>query len=152
MGALELVPQSWLSWDFTVLNDGSPIAEIDVSRRNEKGVLAVDGSTYQVFRDGFTGPFILELKGTRLATAKKSAFSRSFAVLYEDKSYTLKAAAALRRTFVLLEGDREIGSIIPAGFFTRRATVSLPDQLPLPIKVFLIWLTVLLWKRDSDAS
>jgi len=36
--------------------------------------------------------------------------------------------------------------------FTRKATVDLPDELLLPIKVFLLWLTVILWKRESDAA
>jgi len=30
--------------------------------------------------------------------------------------------------------------------------VTLPDVFPLPVKVFIMWLTVLIWKRDSDAA
>lgn len=41
MGVLELVPQSWLSWNFNVLQDGRPIAEIDISRWRERGVLGL---------------------------------------------------------------------------------------------------------------
>lgn len=64
----------------------------------------------------------------------------------------LRAKSVFRRGFVLLDGDREIGSLSPEGIFTRRATVDLPQALPLPVKVFIIWLAVILWKRSSDAA
>ncbi len=97
--------------------------------------------------------FILELNGTQLARAEKpSALRRSFTIQHEGKTYILKAESAFGRTFLLLDNDRrQIGSITPAGMFTRKATVDLPDEMPLPIKVFLVWLTVILWKRDSEA-
>jgi hypothetical protein len=154
MSMLELVPLGWFSWDFSVLQDGSPIAEIDISSWREKGVLAVGGSSYNVYREGLiSGQFILELNGTPLAHAEKpSALHRSFTIQHEGKTYILKAESVLGRTFLLLENDRRIGSITPAGMFTRKATVDLPDEMPLPIKVFLLWLTVILWKRDSEAA
>lgn len=63
MSALELLPRSWLSWNFAILKDGRPVAEIDVSHWRKKGVLEVEGSQYDVYREGFmSGAFILELK------------------------------------------------------------------------------------------
>jgi hypothetical protein len=154
MSMLMLVPLSWFSWDFNVLQNGSPIAEIDIFSWQEKGVLAVGGSSYKVYReDLMSGHFILELNGALLAHAEKpSALRRSFTIQHEDKTYTLKAESAFGRTFLLLKNDRQIGSIAPAGIFTRKAMVDLPDELPLPVKVFLLWLTVILWKRDSEAA
>ena len=151
---LELVPQSVLSWDFTVLRDGSPVAEIDVSWFREKGVLTVDGVQYPVYREHvMSGAFILEFNGTQLARAEKpSALFRSFLVEHAGKAYTLKAESALFRRFILLDDDREVGSITPAGPITRRAAVDLPDDLPLSVRVFMIWLTVLLWKRAARSS
>ena len=35
---------------------------------------------------------------------------------------------------------------------TRRALVDLPPDLPLPVRVFVIWLTVILWKRQAEAA
>ncbi len=152
MSILELVPLRWFSWDFSVLQNGSPIAEIHITSWREKGVLTVGGSSYNIYRESImSGKFILELSGTQLAHAEKpSALGRSFTVQHEGKTYILKAESAFRRTFLLLENDWQIGSINPAGMFTWKATVDLPDELPLPIKVFLLWLTVILWKRDSE--
>jgi hypothetical protein len=45
---LELVPHNVLSWDFSVLRDGFPVAEIDVSWFREKGMLTVDGVHFPV--------------------------------------------------------------------------------------------------------
>ena len=149
VSSLDLVPKGWFSWDFTVLRDGALIAEIDISSWGEKGTLTVDGDQYAVYRDGFLGPFILDLNDTQVAVASKIAFYRSFTVGHQDKTYTLKAASGLGRTFVLLENDQEIGWIAPAGWFTRKATVDLPDQLPLPFRIFLLWLTVILWRRET---
>ena len=38
------------------------------------------------------------------------------------------------------------------GVFTRRSTANLPEGIPLPVKVFIIWLVVILWKRESDSA
>jgi hypothetical protein len=154
MSMLELVPLGWFSWDFGVLRNGSSIAEIGISSCRESGVLVVGGSSYNVYREGaMSRQFILELNGTQLARAEKpSALRRSFTVQHEGKNYILKAEISFGRTFLLLENDRQIGSISPARMFKRKAMADLPDELPLPIKVFLLWLTVILWKRDHEAT
>ena len=151
---LKLIPKSWLSWDFIVTDGVSSIAEIDVSWWREKGVLTVRGSTYDVYREGLmSGAFILASSGSILARAEKpSAFRRSFELESGGKFYILRAESAFRRKFVLMDGDREVGWLNPDGVFTRRATVDLPEGFPLPVKVFIIWLVVIMWKRESDGS
>jgi len=151
---LNVIPKSWFSWDFVVTDGASPVAEIDVSWWREKGVLNVRGSVYEVYREGLmNGAFILESSGSVLARAEKpSALRRSFELEYGGKFYILRAESAFRRKFVLIEGDREVGWISPDGVFTRRATADLPEGIPLPVKVFIIWLVVILWKRESDSA
>ncbi len=151
---LTAVPKQWFSWDFTVTDGSQAVAEIDISWWREKGVLTVHGVDYRVYREGMmSGDFILESAGSVLARAEKpSAFHRSFTMNHGGRKYTLRAKGVLRRTFLLLDGDREIGSVSPEGVFTRRATVDFPEALPLPVKVFIIWLAVTLWKRDSGAG
>jgi hypothetical protein len=151
---LTALPKNWLSWDFTVTERSQAVAAIDTSWWREKGVLTVQGVDYRVYREGVMGgDFILESAGSIMArAAKPSAFYRSFNIDHADRQYTLRAKSAFRRAFLLLEGDREIGSLSPEGIFTRRATVDLPETLPLPVKVFIIWLSVILWKRDAAAA
>ncbi len=90
MSMFELVPLGWFSWDFSVLQNGSPIAEIDISSWREKGVLAVGGSSYNVYREGLmSGAFVLESNGAQLARAEKpSALRRSFTIQREGKTWS----------------------------------------------------------------
>jgi hypothetical protein len=148
------IPKRWASWDFTIMDGPRVVAEIDTSWWRERGELAVDGVRYRVYREGMaSGDFIIEGAGSVVARAEKpSAFRRAFTIKAADKRYTLRAKDAFRRTFVLLEGDREIGSLSLAGFFTRRVAVDLPAQLSLPLRMFIVWLSVVLWKRDAAAA
>jgi hypothetical protein len=150
---LELIPKTWSSWNFTALEASQAVADIDVSWWREKGVLTVRGASYPVFREGLmSGDFILESAGSVLARAQKpSAFRRSFIIKHAGEQYTLRAKSAFRRAFILLDGSREIGSISPEGIVTRRARADLPKDMLLPVKIFIIWLAVILWKRESEA-
>jgi len=151
---LKLVPKSWLSWNFSVLEESHSVADIDISWWREKGVLTVEGTSYEVYREGLmSSDFILESTGSVLARAQKlSAFRRCFLIEHAGKRYTLCAESAFRRIFVLLLDDKAVGSIRPEGCFTRRATADLPQDMLLPIKIFTVWLAVILWKRESDAA
>jgi hypothetical protein len=100
-----------------------------------------------------SGAFILRQGDLELARAEKpSAFHRSFDVVHDGRSYTLGAESALRRKFVLKENGEAVGSVSPLNAFTRKCIVDLPTSIPLPVRVFMIWLVILLWKRDSDTA
>jgi hypothetical protein len=151
---LQAIPKRWFSWDFTVLQGSTPLADIDMSLWREKGVLTVQGKTYQVYREGLvSGDFVLKSPESVVARATKpSAFRRSFLIEHAGKQYMLRAKSAFRRGFVLLDGQREIGSLSPEGFCTRRSAIVLPEGLPVPVKVFIIWLAVILWKREAESG
>ena len=151
---LRAIPKGWFSWDFTVMEGSRPVADIDISWWREKGVLTVEGKSYKVYREGLmSGAFILESGGSVLARAEKpSAFLRHFEIDHDGRRYTLRAKHAWGRAFELLDGLTRIGSLHPDGLFTRRVIVDLPEDLPMPVRVFIIWLTVILWKRASDSS
>ncbi len=151
---LRAIPKSIFSWNFTVMDGPRPVAEIDVSWWREKGQLTVEGAAYEVYREGLMrGAFILEEGEAILARAEKpSAFQRLFLVEHAGRQYTLRARSAFFREVVLLDGAAEIGVLSPEGFFNRRMTVDLPEHLPLPVRVFMIWLTVILWKRDAESA
>jgi hypothetical protein len=151
---LELVPKSWFSWNFDVLENGRLVAHLNNSAWAERGTISIDGSDYLVYRENpVSGYFILEKEGSLIARAKKpSAFRESFNIEYSGKSYTLRKESFMGRAFVLCEDDQKTGSLQTMGLFTRKATASLPEGMPMPIRVFIIWLTILLWKRESDST
>jgi hypothetical protein len=148
---LELIPHRWLSWDFSVVRGDSVVAEIEISRWRNKGVLKVGGLHYAAYREGVIGgAFILALDATQLARAEKSNWlSRSFTIRHGEKTYRLKAEW-FGPSFILLDNGQEVGSLVPRGMFTRKTSVSLPDELPLPVQMFVIWLT--LYQRETDAG
>jgi hypothetical protein len=151
---LSAVPDSWLSWDFTIFDGHKAIAKIDLSWLREAGELYLDGASYRVSRERLlSGAFTLEKDGHVLARAEKpSALIRSFKLEYNDKRYTLEAESALRRKFVLRVGGQTIGSVWPEHAFTRKAVIDLPADIALPVRIFMVWLTVILWKREADAA
>lgn len=151
---LQVAPTHWYSWNFTVQKDLQPVARVDISPWCEKGALTVDRTGYQMYREGrMSGDFVLEREGSALARAEKpSAFRRQYLIRYRDREYALVARSAFRRSFALLDGAQEIGSIEPTGILTREATADLPDAWPLPLRAFVIWLTMIQWRRDAAAG
>jgi hypothetical protein len=151
---LQLEPKRWYSWAFTVSGAGRPVAELDISAWRERGGLTIQGAHYTVTRQGLlSGEFRLESPGGTVATATKDGvMGRRFEVVHGGKTFTLKRRSWWARDMVLLDGEREVGAIAPAGMFTRRGAADLPETVPLPLRIFFIWLALLVWKRDADAA
>jgi len=151
MTQFELTPHGWLSWDFSVRRGDSVVAEIGIPRWRKKGVLKVGGLHYAAYREGLIGgAFILALDTTQLARAERTNWpSRSFVIKHGGKTYRLKAEWC-GPSFILLDSGQKVGSLVPQGIFTRKTSVSLPDALPLPVQMFVIWLT--LYQRETDAG
>ena len=151
---LQLIPQGWLGWNFDILDNNRKIAEIKTSTLPESGTFSIEGVSYRAFREGmFSGDFFLESGGQTVARAQKpSAFRNSFSITHSDRSYTLKKESLVGRSFILLEGDVEAGSIRPEGLLSRKATVSLPEDTPLSIQLFIVWLAIILWRREANAG
>jgi hypothetical protein len=148
------VPKSWFSWDFTVMDGTRLVGDIDMSCWREKGVITVEGADYRVNREGLmSGDFVLASDDKVVARATKpSAFRRTFMVEHGGQQYTLRAQSALRRAFELLDGDTIVGTLSPRGLFTRRAAIDLPETMPLSLRVFIIWLAVIIWKREAESQ
>ena len=151
---LQVVPTRWFRWEFAISQGSQPIAGIDISSWRERGELTVQGATFRVSREGaLSGDFLLSSgEGVLARATKPSALRRSFVVRSGAKTYTLRARSAFRRSFVLLEDDREVGGISPDAIWSHRASANLPADLPMPVQVFLIWLAMLLWKREADSA
>lgn len=149
---LEVAPTHWYSQDFTVEQQSRRVAEVDVSWWCEKGELTIEGARYQVYRESWlSGRFVLERDGSVLGRAEKqSAFFRTYLIRFGDRDYTLEPRSAFRRAFVLRDGSRQIGSIEPTSAFMRGAMADLPDTWPLPVRAFVIWLTMIQWRRDRS--
>jgi hypothetical protein len=152
---LSAAPRRWLSWDYSVRDsDGAEVARVTIGSWREKGTIILAEGEYRVYRQGLTGPFVLEgIDGATAASAlKPSALQRKFAVLFGGREYALQAKSALSREFGLFDGDRRVGAVVPASWLGRRARAEFDGDVPPPLQAFVLWLTLLLWKRSSDSS
>ncbi len=140
----------WYSLNFDVKDGERQLAQVDVSALKEDGVLTIDGVAHGVYRDGvIRGDFLLERDGIVLARATKpSAFRNRMVIRYDGQTYEMEKASVWRRSLVVQSGGAEIGSIAPTSAWRRTAAVKLPQPWPLPLKVFVIWLAIVIWNRE----
>jgi hypothetical protein len=151
---LTAAPRNWFSWDYAVTSSHDHLADLDVSWWREKGTLTVEGQCYPVYRERLmSGRFVLESDGGVLASAEKpSAWRQRLLIEHAGRRYVLKRRSMFSRTFELHEGPTMVGSLSATGMLSRRMNIELPESLPLPVRVFVVWLTVVLWKRETEAA
>ncbi len=151
---LRVVPKSFFSWSVDVYNGDEFLVSIDVSWFREAGTFSLDGYNYKLYRTSILrGTFVLEEDGEAVARAvKPSAFHRRLEVGFGGETLELKAASVFGRRFVLSKGKQALGEIRPKGLFTRKAAVTFSDDLPLTLRIYLIWLVLILWRRAAQNS
>jgi hypothetical protein len=154
MAVLHAVPVSWLSGDFDVIEQGTRVGGIDVAWVREAAELTAQGVAYRAFRQGWvSGTFVLERDGVAMATAdKSSAWRRVFAIRWEGTAYELASASLWRRGYMLRGGGRVVGTIRPASWATRKAVADLPDDLPLAMRMFIVWIVLTMWRQDAQSA
>ena len=151
---LQIAPTSWCSWDFKVSDESRPVADIAVSRWRDKGELIIGGATYRAYREARPSrAFVLEGADGVLAQAMvQGVFRCAFLIRHAGREYTLRPRSMFRRAFVLLDGSQEVGSLAPQSAFTRKAAADLPHDLPLPVRMFIVWLTVISCRRQASTD
>lgn len=151
---LRAYPSSIFSWNFSIVEGGTEVAELKTAWMSERGTLTIRGTEYDVYRQGWLhGAFVIAANGTFLAQAEKpSPFLRQFNVDCGHHQLRLTARSPFTRAFGIYNGDSEIGSIYPDHCFTRKATINLPNKIILPVQGFLFWLVLLMWRRSANNS
>lgn len=149
---LEAIPLNWFSYDFLLKDQEETIANIDISLWREKGVIRIDHEEYRVNREGvLSSAFILWHDNEILARAEKpNALSRQIVIEYGEHKFTLSPRHVLSRSFVLIGQKGIVGNLSPRRLLSRRMNINFSDTLPMPVKMFVVWLTIILWRRDAD--
>ena len=147
---LKVIPKTW-SYSFSVTDDARSIAQsVDRSRWRDKGELRIQDDIYTARRD--KSSYVLESTAGEVArAAQPRKWRRELFIEHAGHRYTLRARSAFRRDLLLFEDSTQIGSVSPDGFFSRKAAVELPKELPLFLQVFVIWLAMTLWKHAEAA-
>ncbi len=151
---LRAEPNRWGSWHYKVLRGDVCFAQFDFGWWRSRGEIVIDRAVYQIQREGFfTGDFVMR-KGTEtVVSATKPSFSqRRFWIVYDDVAYILASRSSFERKFILQADGIEVGAVRPNGLLSRTAIVDLPPDMPLDLQMFLTWLAVMMWKRQSEGS
>ncbi|MEN6428998.1 MAG: hypothetical protein ABFE13_26925 [Phycisphaerales bacterium] len=154
MSTIRAAPKHLFSWGFDLELDETSRITLDMAWLREGGRFTWSGTDYRLSREGpWTGDFLLTADDQVLARATKdSVFFRSFTIRLDGRELLFRAAAWLFRRFELIEGDSVIGEVVPDHFLTRACTVEFPDDLSVPVQVFLFWLAALMWRRQNNAA
>ena len=149
---LQATPTAWFSWNVRVEQAGRELAVLERSFFLDRGRFTAAGVEYRIARGGFR-VWLLEIDGRTLARARGTGLMRvGFEVTAQDRVLTLRAARPLSRRFTLLHGDLEIGSMRATSLFRRSAQIDFPDELPLPLRLFLTFLVFTAWKRAQRSA
>jgi len=151
---LHAKPRSLFSDSYEVAGPHGLVAAVNISWFKEGGSFRLDGEKYVVGRQGMMrGAFFVNRDGKTIAAAvKPSAFKRCFEVGCGERELKLAAARPFGRKFTLSEGRKIVGSVSPVSVWSRSAKADFPAEISLPVQVFMIWLVLVLWKRDRDAA
>lgn len=150
---VEARPDHPFSTAYQVAQDGEPITTLDLAHFRSRGRFTVDGTEYRVRAVGWTaGVFTLDAAGRELARAERASFlPLSYRVRLEDRWLELRARG-LGRSFSVVHGGRTVGTIRPRRLFSRTALFEGADDVAIPVRVFLLTVALLRWRRRARAS
>lgn len=151
---LELVPHGWSSRRFTIRRDGETVADLELAWLREGGAVTIGGEPFELSREGLvSGVFALSRVGIEVVRASKpSAWRERLEVTHEGATYELAKASWWGNAYDVRADGRAIGSIRPRHPFTRRSAVTMPEEFPLAVTVFIAALVVLMWNRQAGAA
>lgn len=150
MAEMRASPQHPFSWTFDIAFDGDVATALELAWFGSRGAFELDGRRYDLVRAPNFGEFqLVGHTGVVASAIKPSLFFRRYAVEYGRRRFTLAAAAPIARRFVLTEDDRVVGEVAPEEIIVRRCRATWPEDVPLTVQVFLLWLVILQWRNAA---
>lgn len=150
---LEARPLHLFSTDYAVRSGDDAITVVDLAAIGSRGSFTLDGAEYRIRTHGLAyAAFSLERAGREVARAEReSLLPLRYRVRLHDRALTLRSHPPTRR-FTILHGDRKIGSIRPRRLVSRTALFDGGEELPVPIRVFVLVVVLLKWRRRARSS
>ena len=146
-------PQGATAQRYSLTCDATPVAALRLPLFGPSTMTPLAGRRYQLRRTGvLRETFTLEAEVASDAdtpsvrATQRDAFHRDYMVEAGERSLTLRMESPLRSGYLLLEDGRVVGALRPAGALRHGVVADLPDDLPLELGVFLVWVVLLLWR------
>ena len=145
-------PHGLLTSGFDLVGGEVPLATMEGSFWREGGRVHVGNDVWELRRQGWS-TFRLVHNDVNEAVARRRGFFRnSFEIDHAGRAYQLVQRSIWRRTFTVLDGGVEVGSIEPTSVWTNAAAVRLPDTMPLQLQVFIVGVVAIQWRRAQASS
>jgi hypothetical protein len=145
---------------FRITRDGSPFGHMEFRALAESGAIVMGDHRLTIRREGpMSGAWLLEEDAPGVgpqvvASAEKPSAWRNGIILRVAgrPELRLDRASAWKATFELTEADRRLGAIRRTGVWRQRVQAEIPDDVPPPLQLFVLWMAVLLYRRDDSAA
>ncbi len=151
---LRIEPEGLLSTDYEIRRGDGLFARVDMARMRSAGRIETHSATYEIRPERLlSGNYVMEHDGARIARAERAGWLRPrYAIRGPDRVLTLRPAGLLARRYDVIHGDHAIGSIARQGLFNRAATADFDENVPEEMQLFLVFLALLRWRRQRQAS
>jgi hypothetical protein len=123
----------------------------------KRGPFSLDGQEYLAKATSLLGVSFSLYRGDEAVVVEKttSLLANAQQIEHDGRTWMMKPARYFGRTFnVLSDGGTALGTIAPAGYFSPLSdiTIDLPDDVPVLVQVFMLWLAVRYWTMDTGSS
>ncbi|MBC8290850.1 MAG: hypothetical protein H8E37_11090 [Planctomycetes bacterium] len=144
----KVIPDSCCSWNFQIEDETQVVAEIEFDWDPEWTDIRIHGELYQVSSNAPSGGSYQLMRDSRsIALAIKRGILRTFDVEAAGRRFNLSALNLFGRTIGLRENSQLLGTLRPIGIWRCTADVDFPDDIPLNVRVFMIWLALMIWSQ-----
>ena len=154
MAELRSEPLGWAGSGARIFSGDTELTELRITAFKSRGNFILDGKEYEVIPKGFFQTSAeLKMGSTVVArVTKPSVFKRRFEITSAGHRIVLESRGWRARKYVLLLGQKEVGSIEQEGFSSRRLRFQFPDEVPEVIQILLAYLVIAQAKREAAAA
>ena len=141
--------------ELPVLRDGAPVAVLRASNWKEAAT-AVVGDREWIFtkrKGDLCGRWSIEPQDTARLRARSSSFWKTRWTLdLEGRPVEMQSMSVWSGTHRYLSGGRQLAESGTTGWWSPRPTLTADDALPLHQQVFLLWVELVISRRNAAAA
>jgi hypothetical protein len=151
-------PTGFMSRTFEIARDGRSFGVITQAAMRERAEIVLDGVAYQMQNQLIGSDFLLHSGGQLLARASKRTFRRAFDLEIapggtgaREMAYTVNGGMLSGNRYTLSENGTVRGSASKT-LFLRDARATFDEDIPEPVQVFLLWIGLMMWRRERESG
>jgi hypothetical protein len=141
--------------ELPVLRDGSPVAVLRASNWKEAATAVVGDRvwTFSKRKGELTGRWEIEPQDTaRLRATQKSFWRSAWRLDLEGRPVEMQNVSVWSGTHRYLSGGKQVAESGTTGWWSPRPTLTADDALPLHQQVFLLWVELVLSRRNAAVA